>query len=187
MSGKIIRLNVGGTLYTTTLATLTTGVASGSVLAAMFDPDSGRPPAEKDDKGNFFIDGEPGPFEHILRFLRRGKLSEDIDSCTLEQLEWEADYYGLDQLLKVVSERKKAMGLRECMEKTAEMYKKAADAKKMEIECIKCKCIQCNSSSGCVLRCDLCIYAERSENHYYQLASEYEKKRARVMICAYKI
>ena len=37
------------------------------MLAAMFDPKSKRPPAMKDDKGNFFIDRDPKPFEVILR------------------------------------------------------------------------------------------------------------------------
>ena len=45
-----------------------------SMLAAMFDPESERPPARKDDQGNFFLDGEPEPFKFILQFLRRGRL-----------------------------------------------------------------------------------------------------------------
>ena len=44
------------------------------MLAAMFDPESERPPARKDDQGNFFLDGEPEPFKFILQFLRRGRL-----------------------------------------------------------------------------------------------------------------
>ena len=38
-----------------------------SLLAAMFDPKSERPPARKDSQGNFFIDGQPEPFELILQ------------------------------------------------------------------------------------------------------------------------
>ena len=106
MSGEVITLNVGGTFFTTTVTTLTK--YPNSLLAAMFEPESERPPARKDNQGNFFIDGEPEPFKMILRFLRRGKLTEDIDSCTLEQLELEADYYGLEELLKIIGERKKA-------------------------------------------------------------------------------
>ena len=37
------------------------------MLAAMFDPQSERPPAMKDVNGNFFIDRDPKPFEVILR------------------------------------------------------------------------------------------------------------------------
>ena len=106
MSGEVITLNVGGTLFTTTVATLTK--YPNSLLAAMFKPESKRPPARKDKEGNFFIDGEPEPFKMILFFLRRGKLTEDIIGCTLQQLEVEADFYGLEELLKIIGERKKA-------------------------------------------------------------------------------
>ena len=47
------------------------------MLAAMFDPESERPPAMKDDKGNFFIDRDPKPFEVILRDLN---LSENVSA-----------------------------------------------------------------------------------------------------------
>ena len=40
---EIVTLDVGGTLFSTTLTTLRQ--YPGSVLAAMFDPSSGRPPA----------------------------------------------------------------------------------------------------------------------------------------------
>merc|ERR1712117_724967 len=142
MSGQVITLNVGGTLFTTTITTLTK--YPNSLLAAMFEPDSECPPARKDKEGNFFIDGEPKPFEMILRFLRRGKLTEDIDGCTLEQLELEADYYGLEELLKIVQARKKAerkseeeekekkrpkMTTMEYKEKAIRLMDKAFDAK----------------------------------------------------------
>ena len=104
MSGQVITLNVGGTVFTTTIATLTK--YPNSLLAAMFNQESERPPARKDDNGNFFIDAEPEPFKFILRFLRRGKLSAYIDGRTLEQLEWEADYYGLEELLKLIRMRR---------------------------------------------------------------------------------
>ena len=121
MSGEVITLNVGGTLFTTTVATLTK--YPNSLLAAMFDPGSERPPARKDKQGNFFIDGEPEPFKMILRFLRRGKLNEDIVGCTLEDLESEADYYGLEELLKIIGERKKAEMKRQKAEERKEKEK----------------------------------------------------------------
>ena len=37
-------------------------------------------------------------------------LPEDIVGCSLEQVEWEADYYGLKELLKIIGERKTAKG-----------------------------------------------------------------------------
>ena len=100
MSREVITLNVGGALFTTTVATLTK--YPNSLLAAMFNPRGRRlAPARKDDSGNFFIDAEPEPFKLILRFLRRGELTEFIDGRTLEQLEWEADYFGLEDILKL--------------------------------------------------------------------------------------
>ena len=128
MSGEVITLNVGGTLFTTTMATLTK--YPNSLLAAMFEPGSERPPARKDKEGNYFIDGEPKPFEMILRFLRRGKLTEDIDGCTLEQLELEADYYGLEELLKIIWARKKA----EMKRQKAEEKKEKEEVKKRKNE-----------------------------------------------------
>ena len=126
MSGQVISLNVGGTIFTTSVATLTK--YPNSLLAAMFNPESERPPARKDDNGNFFIDGEPEPFKWILHFLRRGVLTEDIVGCTLGQLELEADYYGLADLLKLIRMRKDA----EVKKKKAEEKKKKDDEKKEE-------------------------------------------------------
>ena len=125
MNGKIISLNVGGSIFTTTVATLTQ--YPDSMLAAMFDPESERPPAVTDKEGNFFIDRDPKPFEVILSFLRSARLRENLLSCTLEEVEWEADYYGLKELLKIVEQRKDEgpkMTLLECEEKAVEMRKK---------------------------------------------------------------
>ena len=57
--GDMVTLNVGGTKFTTTITTL----RAAPYFAAMFDPDSGRPPAQKDEKGNYFIDRNPKAFE----------------------------------------------------------------------------------------------------------------------------
>lgn len=147
MSGEVISLNVGGTIFVTSVATLTK--YPNSMLAAMFDPKSERPPARKDNQGNFFIDSDPEPFKVILRFLRRGKLGKDLGSCTLEQLEWEADYFGLEEVLKIIEKRKKAeeekeetsrlemleMKALEYEEKAAEMGKKSGDAVRLHFQC----------------------------------------------------
>ena len=102
----MISLNVGGTRFTTSVSTLTK--QPNSMLASMFNPESDRPPAEKDDQGSYFIDRDPEPFRVILIFLRNGRLPEDIVGCSLEQVEWEADFFGLDELLKIINRRKKA-------------------------------------------------------------------------------
>merc|ERR1712039_1064908 len=81
------------------------------MLAAMFDPNPNyrlRPHAMKYAQGNVFIDRDPEPFRIILSFLRSARLPKDIVGCSLEQVEWEADYYGLKELLKIIGERKTA-------------------------------------------------------------------------------
>ena len=135
MSGEVISLNVGGTIFATSVATLTQ--YPNSMLAAMFDPESERPPARKDGQGNFFIDRDPVPFGVILNFLRSARLSKDLGGCTLERLEWEADYFGLEELLKIIRERRKAEEKEKALEleeKVAEMHKKAAEAHKLYLE-----------------------------------------------------
>ena len=105
MSGEVISLNVGGTIFATSVATLTQ--YPNSMLGAMFDPESERPPARKDGQGNYFIDRDPEPFKVVLSFLRTARLTNPC-GCTLEQLECEADYFGLEELLKIIRERRKA-------------------------------------------------------------------------------
>ncbi len=64
-----------------TRATLTSH--PGSALAAMFDPDSGRPPALRDEDtgGAYFLDRNPDAFEVILEFLRTDKLFNPRGEC----------------------------------------------------------------------------------------------------------
>jgi hypothetical protein len=61
----IIKLNVGGTSFSTTLKTLTS--IPGSTLGKMF---SGRHELPKDQNGAYFIDRDPLPFAEIITFLR---------------------------------------------------------------------------------------------------------------------
>ena len=64
--GEVVRLNVGGRLFTTTLTTLTS--CPSSMLAAMFHPSSPLPPAAMVD-GAHFIDANPAVFEVLLLLL----------------------------------------------------------------------------------------------------------------------
>lgn len=187
MSGEVITINVGGTLFVTSVATLTQ--YPNSMLAAMFDPKSERPPARKDGQGNFFIDGEPEPFKVILHFLRRGKLSGDLGGCTLEKLEWEADYFGLEELLKIIGERKKAEeerkekegqkmnpyeGVEFFVNKTVEMRKKLYNAMDKVMECGD-ECYKKDNPANC---CFTCSHLRSTCGMYDNLASKYEKKAA---------
>ena len=98
---NIISINVGGTVFSTTKTTLT--VDPESMLARMCDTELSH---ERDSNGNIFLDRNPKAFEIILEFLRTGKLFNVGIGCTLEQLEAEADYFGLVGLLEMIKEQK---------------------------------------------------------------------------------
>eukprot|EP00092_Neocalanus_flemingeri_P005889 GFUD01006338.1.p1 GENE.GFUD01006338.1~~GFUD01006338.1.p1 ORF type:complete len:238 (-),score=62.11 GFUD01006338.1:74-787(-) len=101
-SGDIITLNVGGRLFTTTRMTLLS--ESDSVLGRMFDLSSPIPPAKLVD-GAYFIDANPEVFEVILDFLRY-KTVIIPTKVPVEAVLVQARYFGLDNLIFQVSERK---------------------------------------------------------------------------------
>eukprot|EP01032_Pedospumella_encystans_P009113 gene9113-10760_t len=84
----VVNLNVGGKVYTTTVATLNT--FPNSQLAKMVAAGTGA--ARVDDKGNYFIDRDSELFRHILNFLRE---AEDFSLILTGDLQMEARYYGL--------------------------------------------------------------------------------------------
>ena len=106
-----------------------------SMLAAMFNAESERPPAEKDDNGNFFIDRDPEPFRVILGYLRNARLPDDIVGCSLQQVQWEASYYGLDGLLKIIGERKEEEERRETEAKREKLLEYDVKAMDMDRKC----------------------------------------------------
>ena len=95
---EIVTLDVGGTLFKTTRTTLGQYPET-SMLAAMFDPDSLRPPALRDDNGAYFIDRNPKAFAAILSYLRTGELFESYDGITMGEVLSEARYFGLQGLV----------------------------------------------------------------------------------------
>lgn len=94
---KVVSLNVGGHIYTTTLYTITQ--FSGSKLAGFFSGDIQMP---RDPKGNYFIDRDGALFKHVLNFLRTIKLTLPEDFQDFEQLEIEAKFYGIKPLEEAV-------------------------------------------------------------------------------------
>ena len=105
MDNLVVKLNVGGQMYSTSRATLTK--YSTSMLATMFsDRQSGS--LIKDKSGTVFIDRDGHLFAHILEWLRTGH----VRLCNAEEKELlrvEADYF----LLDVLSHKLKNMVYRE--------------------------------------------------------------------------
>lgn len=112
----VIRLDVGGRLFKTTRATLVSD--PDSMLAKMFDPDSGwMAPAKQDgETGTTFIDRNPDAFEVILDFLRTREVF-DWPGVSSERVRCEAKYFGLDASLLAEMDRREK---EEMMRKSSE-------------------------------------------------------------------
>jgi hypothetical protein len=86
---EIVKLDIGGTFYTTTRSTLCK--YTDSMLAAMF---SGNFPV-CEFEGRAFIDRDGELFKYILQFLRTNSIEEEFNPDLLLQ---EAQFYGLTGL-----------------------------------------------------------------------------------------
>lgn len=98
---SIIDINVGGHVYTTSLASLTR--FPDSMLGVMF---SGRRPVAKDARGNFFIDRDGPMFRYVLNFLRSSKLNLPDNFQEFDQLTEEADFYQIPPLIDALNKLK---------------------------------------------------------------------------------
>ncbi|XP_030021677.1 BTB/POZ domain-containing protein KCTD1 [Manduca sexta] len=97
-----VHIDVGGTIYTSSLETLTTYPESR--LGKMFN---GTIPIVLDTlKQHYFIDRDGGMFRHILNFLRNKKLLLPNDFPYLDLLLHEAHYFELDHMVFAVSKLK---------------------------------------------------------------------------------
>ncbi|KAI9186712.1 hypothetical protein LWI28_020107 [Acer negundo] len=96
---SMVRLNIGGKKFCTTLDTLTHREPD-SMLAAMF---SGRHTVSRDaEKGYVFVDRDGKNFRHILNWLRDGVIPTLAGSKYLELLR-EAEYYQLLGLIEKIN------------------------------------------------------------------------------------
>ena len=100
---EIVKLNVGGSIYTTTRSTLTR--YPNSMLGAMF---SGRMQTTQDEHDNYWIDGNGPIFCYVLDFLRRSHLLVPDDFAEFDLLEKEADFYQIPELILAIK-RSRAM------------------------------------------------------------------------------
>jgi hypothetical protein len=89
--GDVVKLDVGGMKFTTTVATLQN--IPGSMLSTMF---SGRHTISLNSEGYYFIDRDGTQFRHILNMLRSpGEYKLALSKSDMLELEHEARYYCL--------------------------------------------------------------------------------------------
>jgi hypothetical protein len=89
-NNSIVKLNIGGTRFTTTRLTL----LPCSFFSAAFEHASIMPVAILDEEGAFFLDRSPDLFKHILQFLRTGRLL-GLSALQWQEILEEAEFYGL--------------------------------------------------------------------------------------------
>ncbi|EFP09904.1 hypothetical protein CRE_21351 [Caenorhabditis remanei] len=94
-SGKIVKLNIGGTGFQTTKSTLT---RFDGMLKVMIETEI---PVEKDESGCIFIDRDPTHFRLILNFLRDGQVTLPDSEKEILEIQQEAQYYLLDGLMEL--------------------------------------------------------------------------------------
>lgn len=99
LSGKKIKLDVGGKIFCTSIATLTS--QPNSMLSAMF---SGRFSLAKDEDGCFFLDRDGKHFEKILAWLRSQEIPTFTDEREKESFLREVNYFQLDSLKEVLED-----------------------------------------------------------------------------------
>uniref|UniRef100_A0A6B2L4P4 B30.2/SPRY domain-containing protein n=1 Tax=Arcella intermedia TaxID=1963864 RepID=A0A6B2L4P4_9EUKA len=94
---SLIKINVGGTRFVTTNATISNTRGADSMLQSMF---SGKYGGTQDEEGYYFIDRDPEPFAYILTFLRSGYIPPESE-LPRTGMKWrvlmqEVEYYALE-------------------------------------------------------------------------------------------
>ncbi|KAL4225550.1 BTB/POZ domain-containing protein kctd1 [Mactra antiquata] len=96
---ELVKLNVGGKIYTTTKSTLCKYPQS--MLGAMFNDCMSN---HLDENGCVFIDRDGQLFKYILNFMRSSRLGLPSDFKDLDQLSVEADFYQITSLIELIDE-----------------------------------------------------------------------------------
>nr|CDS29275.1 BTB:POZ domain containing protein [Hymenolepis microstoma] len=109
--GNYVKLNVGGSLFYTTIATLT---REDSMLKALF---SGRMDVKTDDDGWVLLDRSGKHFHLILNYLRDGSIPLPDSRQDLEELLIETCFYCLEGLRRACEEKLEKMAAEESQEK----------------------------------------------------------------------
>ena len=108
MAKNFIRINVGGSLFSTLRSTLTK--EPDSMLARIINT---TVPTDTDHDGNIFIDRNGDIFKIIINFLRTGNLRIEGSGWSKEELEEEAEYFMLQSLLHAIRRGPKDDGVRD--------------------------------------------------------------------------
>ena len=91
---KILKLNVGGQVFSTSLETVKKD--PGSMLHAMF---SERFDTKATEDGSYFIDRDGTHFRYILNYLRTGQLLVPEDKTVYKELLAEAEFYQIQGIV----------------------------------------------------------------------------------------
>ena len=92
---ETLKLNIGGQLFTTSLATVRKD--RGSILHGMFSERFDSKPAED---GSYFIDRDGTHFRYILNYLRTGQLIVPEDKIIRRELFTEAKFYQVQGMIE---------------------------------------------------------------------------------------
>ncbi|CAL2033955.1 unnamed protein product [Caenorhabditis brenneri] len=96
---EIVKLNIGGTLFQTTKATLT---RFDGFFRTILETDV---PVTKDDFGAIFIDRDPTHFRLILNYMRDWNVKLPACEDKVEEISNEAQYYLLTGLVELCSKQ----------------------------------------------------------------------------------
>eukprot|EP01097_Dermamoeba_algensis_P010225 TRINITY_DN7463_c0_g1_i1.p1 TRINITY_DN7463_c0_g1~~TRINITY_DN7463_c0_g1_i1.p1 ORF type:complete len:564 (+),score=88.85 TRINITY_DN7463_c0_g1_i1:44-1735(+) len=121
-ANEVVRLNVGGRLFITSLQTLRKHRLSR--LSMLF---SGRFKLEKFDDGSVFLDVNPIMFAHILDWLISGIVPTDLDSTSLARLIEEAKFWELPELVSRLTVLQKLNMVRSSSKPNRRLICKGAD------------------------------------------------------------
>ena len=122
----MVKLNVGGVIYYTSMSTLKS--CSGSSLSKMFsgEGDSYFTPPRMDDSGAYVIDSCPTMFEYVLNWCRYRRLVIANTQLDWDSLEAIADYFLLEDMKKAVIKRREAEIMKD--KEKSDMLKKLVKA-----------------------------------------------------------
>ncbi|KAI9011500.1 BTB/POZ protein [Gaertneriomyces semiglobifer] len=112
VDGTVTYLNVGGSLFATTLETLQAAPTTSLLYEFFIDPEKRETLTLR--SGAFFVDRDGTHFSHILNYLRGIPTHATITNTQhLRSLLVEAQYYRLDELAVEIDEQVRELELRE--------------------------------------------------------------------------